>query len=189
MGRRLPTLSRLAVLWIAMASLGTAHAQSASETGVKAVFLVRFGSFVEWPAQAFASRNAPLTVCVAGADALADSVVRAANADQPGNRINVRRLDTVTQGSGCNVLYAGGGRIQSVESALRAVEGEPVLTVTDARNGNTRGMIHFLVVDERVRFHIDQGEANRRGLRLNARLLNIALTVQAGHAEHAGGPP
>ncbi len=187
MGRGTRTLSWFALLWVMLCGLAAAHAQSVSETSVKAVFLARFGSFVDWPARAFVPAGAPLTICVAGGDALADSVAQAAGAGQPGSRMSVRRLNTVKPGSGCNVLYAGGGRSQSVEASLRAVDGEPVLTVTDARNGDTRGMIHFLIVGDRVRFHIDQSEANRSGLRLNARLLNIALTVKSGGP--AGGAP
>lgn len=186
MGRGTRTLSWFATLSVALCSLAAANAQSVSETSVKAVFLARFGSFVEWPARALRSASAPLTICVAGTDALADSVARAAGSGRSGSRPSVRRLDTVRPGSGCDVLYAGGGRSQSVASSLRAVADEPVLTVTDARYGDTRGMIHFVVVNDRVRFHVDQGEANRNGLRLNARLLAIALTVQG---RNAGGAP
>ena len=39
-------------------------------------------------------------------------------------------------------------------------------------------MIHFVVSDGRVRFHIDQGAAGRGKLVLSSRLLNLALSVR-----------
>jgi hypothetical protein len=48
-------------------------------------------------------------------------------------------------------------------------------------------MIHFVVVNSRIRFHIDRGRAEEAGLRLSARLLDVALTVQ--NAAGAGGTP
>jgi hypothetical protein len=54
-----------------------------------------------------------------------------------------------------------------------------VLTVTDAStDGRVRGMIHFVVVDNRVRFHIDQVRASESGLAISSRLLALALSVR-----------
>jgi hypothetical protein len=61
------------------------------------------------------------------------------------------------------------------------------LIVTDERNSHERGMIHFAVLNGRVRFHIDRSKVKEAGLQLGARLLNIALTVQ--DATGRGGTP
>ena len=58
------------------------------------------------------------------------------------------------------------------------MRGKPVLTVTDARSSVRRGMIHFVVVQGRVRFHIDEAAAVRSGLTINSRLLALALSVR-----------
>ena len=39
-------------------------------------------------------------------------------------------------------------------------------------------MIHFTVVDGRVRFLIDQGSATARGLTISSRLLALAVEVK-----------
>ena len=65
------------------------------------------------------------------------------------------------------------------DDALRAVRQLPVLTVTDAATGaNDRGVIHFAVVDNRVRFHIDEAQAAESGLTISSRLLSVALSVR-----------
>ncbi len=45
-----------------------AQAQTATEYQVKAAFLFNFAKFVEWPADAFRSDDAPLQICVLGQD-------------------------------------------------------------------------------------------------------------------------
>lgn len=157
----------------------SALAQRAQEDAVKATFLSRFASFVDWPAGAFAAVDAPLIICVSGSNALAalteSSVI--------GQRINgraleVRRIGVVERGSGCHVLYLTGTDGQSVAGGLAVVRGEPVLTVTDAQHASTRGAIHFVLSEGRVRFHIDRTSASAGGLSISARLLNIALSVR-----------
>jgi hypothetical protein len=60
---------------------------------------------------------------------------------------------------------------------LAAIGRQPVLTITDAVNAPKRGVIHFVLVDGRVRFFIDQGAAQRRGLNISSRLLTLAIGV------------
>lgn len=157
-----------------------ASAQQANlEAAVKATFLYRFGSFVEWPPTAFARPDAPLVVCVFGAPSFAQVVERAAGGEQVAGRpVLVRRLSVVARDSGCHILYAAGAGDQSVAQALAAVRGQPVLTVTDSNFGATRGAVHFVVVQDRVRFHIDRGAAEQNFLTLSSRLLSIALSVR-----------
>ena len=41
-------------------------------------------------------------------------------------------------------------------------------------------MIHFVIDDDRVRFHIDLQAASRSRLSISSRLLNLALSVRGG---------
>ena len=147
----------LLILWSAGGWLFTANAQNADETAVKAVFLLRFGSFVNWPPSTFPNPDSPLVMCFVGGDDLAGRVSEAA-AGEPagGRRVVVVRLNSTASAATCHILYAGGMAAQSVAAVLRSAGGSSVLTVTDQRNGDTRGMIHFVVADRRVRFHIDR---------------------------------
>lgn len=169
----------LGVIAAFLAASPPASAQRAQENAVKATFLTRFASFVEWPVEAFESPEAPLVVCVSGDGAVAELTERAA----VGQRVNgralvVRRLGAVSRGSGCHVLYLAGAGGQSVAAALRLLRGEPVLTVTDAHHDSARGAVHFVLSVGRVRFHIDRSGATAGGLSINSRLLNIALSVR-----------
>jgi hypothetical protein len=166
-----------AFLFLVGAGMPNARAQVADEASVKAVFLFRFGAFVDWPPNAFQSASTPLAICIADAPGLAEGVRRAA----AGQAINGRPVivHTGAAGAGCHILYLGGSRA-AVSEGLRLAGARPVLTVTDESNASLRGDIHFVIVDNRVRFHIDRSDTDRKGLRLNSRLLSIALSTGGG---------
>lgn len=151
------------------------------EDAVKATFLYRFGSFAEWPATAFAAPDAPIVLCISGASSFAAVVERAASGERiAGREVVVRRIGVVSGQSGCHILYAAGAGSQSVAQSLSVVRGEPVLTITDSAHGSSRGAIHFVVVQDRVRFHIDRSAAERNHISLSSRLMGIALSVRRG---------
>jgi hypothetical protein len=170
---------RQAVLAVAMAlCLGApAAAQSGNlESAVRATFLYRFGSFVEWSADAFASPTAPLDLCIYGDAPFAHLVEEAAAQQRVGVRaIAVRSIDAII-GESCHILYLGAA---PTADEARALEGAPVLTVTSQTNAGVRpGMVHFVIVDGRQRFEIDEAAATRSQLRISSRLLNIASSVR-----------
>lgn len=167
----------LALVILLGAGAGPAGAREASlEYPVKAAFLYKFGSFVIWPAPAFSGPGAPLVVCVVGRDpfgALLDRTVRGQTID--GRSVVVRRFSTAQAGEPCHIAFLGGSREQSVEAAAAALAGSPVLTVSE---GPAPGaVIQFLVIENRVRFVIDQRVADAAGLSISSKLLNLAVAV------------
>jgi len=178
---RLPSRLCIAALAAAAALLAPANARAQEHLAdaVKATFLVRFGAFTDWPAHAFASSDAPFVICISGPSGLAGLVERAAAGERIANRpVSVRRVGAVSPNMGCHVVFLGGVTGQSVEAGLDALRGAPVLTVTDEAYGPARGVIHFVLIDRRVRFQIDRSGAERSHLRLSARLLAIAAPAR-----------
>jgi hypothetical protein len=150
--------------------------QTSLEYSVKANYLVRFAAFVGWPTQSFADRTSPVVLCVVGRDPFDGALDRAARAQTAhGRPLTVRRPRTAETAAGCHVLYVGRGGGGMVPAGPR-----PVLLVTDAAVSSDRGMIHFVVNDDRVRFHIDLQAASRSRLSISSRLLNLALSVRGG---------
>ncbi len=170
----------LCVVANATAPVGAAAQAGPLEYAVKAAYLYKVAPFVEWPASAFAGAAGPFSICVQGADPFGATLDRAVAGQRLGaHPIMVRRMDAVSAEAGCQILFAGGSRRQTVADALRAVHGAPVLTVTDGdRPPNSRGVIHFVLKDSRVRFDIDDEAASENGLNISAKLLNLALSVR-----------
>jgi|SRR6185312_14023147 len=149
------------------------------EEQVKAAFLYKFGSYVEWPAGEFSTASSPLTIGVIGAEVLADQLVQmTAGRTINGHPIIVRKLQDENPGIDVNVLFVGHSHNSHLGAILAAVKGRPVLTVTESDEGMVPGsMINFVIVDGKVRFEIAPEMANRENLLISARLLAAAYRV------------
>ncbi|HYG28318.1 MAG TPA: YfiR family protein [Caulobacteraceae bacterium] len=155
-----------------------AHAQSL-EYPVKAAFLYKFAPFVEWPPRAFDGAASPLNICIVGHDPFGAALDRAVAGKRLGARpVVARRMEAIGANSGCHIAYFGGSVRQSVADGLAAVQGAPVLTVTDQSMASARGAVHFVVSENRVRFHIDDTAASRNGVSLSSKLMQLALSVK-----------
>ena len=163
------------VLGAAIFLLTPARADDSLEIAVKATYLYKFAPFVTWPSEAFDSPTSPLVICVVGRDPFGPVLDRAvAGQAVAGRRVAVRRLGMVRGRDGCHIVYVGTGG-QSAAQALQAVRGQPVLTVTD--NSSARGVFDFVIVDNRVRFRIDERPAVAGGLQISSKLLSLAVGV------------
>lgn len=152
--------------------------QASLEYPVKAAFLYKFASYVDWPAGAFPDAAAPLVVCVIGRDPFGPLLDRTVRGQTVGvRRIVVRRLAAAGRDSPCHIAYLGGSSSQSVAEAARALAEVPVLTVADGPPFEASVVISFVVQANRVRFGVDPRAAEEKGLAISSKLLNLAVSV------------
>ena len=172
---------RGARLFLALALvIGAAVARAQpTEVAVKAAFLPRFARYVSWPAPAAPAAGAPFQLCVVGRDPFGPLLDQAAASELiDGHPVAVRRMASADRAAGCQLAFVEGTTPQDTMRMLLALRGQAILTVTDARAGPERGMIHFTIVAGRVRFFIDDAEAAGRGLSISSRLLALAAGVR-----------
>jgi hypothetical protein len=151
----------------------------ADEYRVKAAFLYKFGSYVEWPDGVFARADSPVAIGVIGADALAEDLAQVvAGRSVNGRPVSVRRLRAGDSLAGLQVLFIGrehGGRLAEI---LASARGRPLLTVTESEQALELGsVINFVVVDDKVRFDVALVPADLGSLKISARLLAVARKV------------
>ncbi len=174
-GRRAILLALTALLLC-----GGAATDEPLELAVKATYLYKLAPFVSWPGSAFADGAAPLVICIQGKDPFGPLVDRAVAGQRiEGRPVLVRRLAKVDGASGCQIVYIGGSEAQPEAAALRDIGRAPVLTVTDQERGaGAPGDVHLVLMEGRVRFVIDNGQAQQQGLAISSKLLALALKVK-----------
>jgi len=153
-----------------------AIADESLEQRVKAAFLYKFGGYVDWPDTAFASPDAPFTLCVLGSDpnfnATLEKMVQKENVK--GRPIAVRQLQSPEDEAGCHILYIGVSDPQYSSEVVETVRGKSVLTVSESAS---QGIIGFLISNNRVRFNINDKAAAESGLVISSKLLDLAVNV------------
>jgi len=166
----------LVAAWVLTGPAAAAVAAASLEFAVKANYLVRFAAFVDWPAAAFDRPDSPMVVCVVGRDPFGAALDQAAAGQVAhGRPMVVRRSATGAGVDDCRIVYLGAGTPEAVADRLEGARS--VLVVTDGGEGRG-GVIQFVLVDNRVRFRIDQAAASRAGLNIGSRLLNLAVSVE-----------
>lgn len=178
-------LRRTLILLVSLLAALAATAQEpaeAVERRIKAAFLYKFAEYVDWPANAFASVESPLVIGVAGADVLASELEQAvAERRVAGRSVKVRRLAPGEHcAADCHVLFVGGTADRASRTQmLSQANAKPVLTVTEDGAEHFPGsIITFVVTENRVRFDISRGQAERNGLQIGSQLLRVARNVE-----------
>ena len=155
--------------------------QSSVELAVKATFLTKFTSYLDWPARHLPA-GAPIIICVIGSDPFGSALEQAVSGGSSGGHpLVLRRYTSAGDVDKCHIAYLGGSR-RDVSAALTSAGSTPVVTVTDSRNANLTGTIHFLLVGNSVKFDIDAYKASRAGVGISSKLLGLARKVRRANA-------
>jgi hypothetical protein len=155
------------------------RAQSIAAPALKAAFLLNFARFTEWPADTV-REGSPLVLCVDGDDNVADALTEIVQGRMvAGHALTVRRLQAGDSAHGCHVLYLSHLDLERRQTLIDTLEGNPVLTVSDADGFATSGGIAGLYEDRgKMRFAINTNAAGRAGLRFSSRLLSLSHIVE-----------
>lgn len=146
---------------------------------VKAAYLYKFASYVEWPRRVFARDDSPVVIGVIGDEPLAKELTRmVVGKTVDGRGLVVRQLQRDASLGGVHVLFVGRMHGKSLAAVLAATRGQPLLVVSDSREAQALGsMINFVVVDQRLRFEVALKPVADNGLKLSALILTAAYHV------------
>lgn len=146
---------------------------------VKAGFVLKFPSFVTWPAGSGVAEQR-FDVCLQGRSDIEKFIREVARySTVAGMKPAVRRIYGLSQISGCHLLYVADSEAGRLGEILRYVEHRPVLTVSGIPGAADKGVVIGLFLEEsKVRFQINRSAAERAGLSISFRLLEAASVVQ-----------
>ncbi len=152
---------------------GGATAEPTLEYQVKAGYLYNFIQFIDWPRDVF---NGDFKLCVLGVDRFGSALDSLQGERAVGRTLRVLRFDqpTAAAAAHCHVLFVS----RSVERAQvsQLLGGKGVLTVGEAPDFTAHGGVINLVERQgHIRFQVNQQAAQRAGLAVSSRLLQLAL--------------
>jgi YfiR/HmsC-like len=174
--------------WLAFTPLALSEQTSTtSEYRMKATFLSNFANFVEWPANAYSSPQAPLLICVFGDYLFGTSLSTSTQSMTPhGRRMEVRWAHKEQELHGCQILFISRADAKRYTKVLEAVRGDSVLTVGETPDFlEAGGAITFSFREEVLQFEINLGAVDGARLKMSSRLLSLARRVvnKAGEAK------
>jgi hypothetical protein len=149
-----------------------------TEYEVKAAYIYNFAKFVEWQSGRFQDGSDTIHVCVLGDDPFGPSLATIEGKTAGGRTLGTRRLTSLQQAGGCEMLYIAGSEERDLERVVEAVKDTPVLTIGDTEGFTQRGvMVNFYTENNKVHFEINPNAAMRAGFKISSALLRIARIV------------
>jgi hypothetical protein len=149
------------------------------EYKVKAAYLFNFVKYVEWPAGAFTSSDAPYRIGVLGEDPFGEIVDKTVMDRVINNRkVIILRSKQSEKLKSCHVVFIALSEKNRIAAILAGYRSAPILTVSDMeRFIQSGGMIAFAYEKETVRFDVDWDQAEENKLKISSRMLASARTV------------
>lgn len=174
------TLSPLLLLLLLCPHARPAEEAPLPEYQVKALNLLNFARYTDWPATAFADARSPYVVGVAGRDPFGKDLEKVFEGKTvKGRPFILKRVSTEQEMRACHLLFVPSSERRRSEELLKKIAGAPVLTVGESPEFlDQGGMINLVLKDESVRFHINLEPARIARLKLDANLLTVALSVR-----------
>ncbi|MGA8676582.1 MAG: YfiR family protein [Candidatus Acidiferrales bacterium] len=187
-GRRRAKSSALlcvAALFVAALSFvdsGIAQAP-VEEYRVKAAFLFHFVQLVDWPPGTLGDQKNPLTVCTIGKDSFQGDLETTLQGKLIGTHpLHVEHLKPSQEIKICRVVFISDSERVQVPVIIAALNDDAVLSVGESDDFiKEGGMIGFCLDNNKVRFEINVGAADRAKLKISSRLLLLAKNVIGNH--------
>jgi hypothetical protein len=174
-------LAAVLAVWVlpCVETLVVAETPTLSEYQVKALFLVNFAKYVDWPARAFSDDSAPIVIGLVGQDSFGDNFKKAIAGRTVNDRqMVVKHADSEQEYKRCHILFISASEKERLPEILNAVKDSAILTVGETERFIAQeGMINFTKKENKVRLEINLGAAQRANLKISSKLLSVADVV------------
>lgn len=169
-------LKRLAGLLLALSTVlpsSVSFGEVASESQLKAAYLIHFLKYIEWPAA-----KSTVTICLFGRDSLGPYLAPYEGRSIAGKELRIRRINSPDQLADCQELFVPDTEDARFAAILRWTDKQAILTVSDgehfARDG---GSISLIRQDGRLQFDINAEAMGRAGLKPSSQMMRLARQV------------
>jgi len=176
-------IARSRLLWLLCAGGSAAQDEAdkspLDEYQVKAAFLYRLPSFIEWPDEAWRSDDEPFYACVLGRDPFGEYIDHFDGKQVRGRRFTVRRLESLAARDICHLIFVSREDSSKLRPEDRDAGWRSALTVGEGREFAARGgIISFVVANKRVGLTVNLAASYSAGLRLSSKLLDVASILE-----------
>lgn len=154
-----------------------------TEYEVKAVFLYNFTQFMELPPTVMENRDT-LKICILGKDPFGPALQIFNGEIVHNKKLLINLINNEENAYGCNFIYISDSEKRQIRRIMEKLSAMSVVTISDmegfARSG---GIIKFIIKNNKVHFMINLDAADRSGIKIRSRLLQISTIYREGKAD------
>jgi hypothetical protein len=158
-----------------------------SPLATKARYLIYFGAYVTWPADAVPDPKRTFEIGILGVDPFGDHLKVFAGHQVAGRQIVIHQFDTMNQYVPCHLLFISGDDIagqsekaqKRLKDALAQLAKQPVLIVTETPGfaNKDEAVINFVdnVLKKQIEMDISRGAAQRAALQIDPGIWDLPV--------------
>ena len=157
-------------------SLGMALGQGEKPVHeIHAAMIYNFMKYIQWPDDG----GTEFIVGVLGEDNVYNTLKNFYDGKpKGGKKYSIRKLNDISEATSCQVVYIGKNRSKDFDNVKNAIGSKSILTITDSSNLGKRGScINFKVVDEKLKFEINQASMSGASLKVAGQLSSMAILI------------
>jgi YfiR/HmsC-like len=161
------------ILLISIASAFSAKAQTTNHAAYS-LFVVSFAKYASWP-----QTTGDFKITVLGKSKIYDELIKmTTNKNVNGHAYKIQQVETIAEIADAQIVFIPDNKSSNLEDVLKATQGKPVMVVTEREGLAKKGAsLSFLIIDDKLRFDINNTELVKRNIKVAANLVSIANTT------------
>ena len=168
----------LSTICLLLCALPTWAAPLQQPEQLKSAIIINLARYIDWPADAFASEQAPFGICSMGRGRLSKYLEDLRDSAVKGHPVTVRSINNAEDLTGCHLVVTLTDDRRRLAELLDRSRLKPILTVGElsgfSRDG---GGVELFQEGNRIRFRINLGAARANRLSISTHLLKLAHDV------------
>jgi hypothetical protein len=165
-----------------LASLFAFHsAESAPslEYKVKAAYVFKLLSFVEWEAATNPqSSNSVTNICVVGDDPIKEAIQLLNNKTVKGRTISIDQKHLNDSLADCHIVFVTRAEASHLDEILLKVDSRVNLTISDIKGfAELGGMVELAIVEDKVKLVINRKKVNESAIQFSSKLMGVAKLI------------
>jgi uncharacterized protein DUF4154 len=150
------------------------------EYEVKAAFIHNFTKFIDWPSEAFETKDSPFRIGILGKGFIDKSLIDLTGKKTQKRLLEVSRVKNPNEFSQFHVIFVNSSENGRLKSILQTLKGAGILTIGDMPGFAERcGVINFYLKSGKVRFEINVEASHQEKLKISSKLLRLARIVNS----------
>jgi hypothetical protein len=143
---------------------------------LRTVVVYSFTRYVIWPE---GHTTGDFEIKILGESPFEEELKVMAQSKKVGDRpIKVTRINNASEVRRCHILIVPSSKSADLPTILQAVDGQPVLVVTEEPGMGTKGSdINFVDKDGKLAFELNQNSINKRKLKVSTELTRLAILI------------
>jgi len=151
-----------------------------SEYQAKALFILNFVKYVDWPVTATPEEIRPIVIGILGDDHFNDNLTHAVEGKSiKGRDIRIEHFSAGDDLSGCTILFISSSENSQLNEILNKTGRLPILTVGEAESFLQNGcIVNFMLKEGKIRLAINLKAAQKANFQISSKLLSVADVVK-----------